>query len=300
MGVNKATLPTRPSLREGCLALLGLCSSRRTRYAPCGRCAQTAARSQMLRRAARAAAKPCAAQLVRRGSRTPDSARCASAWWRACVRARLRYLSPNGWWCAGNGWYSRVGEHIPSVRADPSTSSGQGPLRGSKPLSTLRNLKPMRSEASTGNVCEANDRIALGPLLSRRAAQGFAGARASAHQHLTSGSCLNAASTARVVSSARPAKTEQRRAVGPRPTGDEGRLSFGSFSLAKQRKGTALSGAHPDAASRSEQDHQREAAQIEPSWIPASAGTTKHDTASRSESKPQRKAPPSRIPATRK
>ncbi len=37
--------------RADCSALLGLCSSRRTRYAPCRRCAQTTARSQMWRRA---------------------------------------------------------------------------------------------------------------------------------------------------------------------------------------------------------------------------------------------------------
>jgi len=80
---------------------------------------------------------------------------------------------------------------------------------------------------------------------------------------LTSGGCLNAAAAGRVVSSARPAKTEHRRAVGPRPTGEGGRLSFGSFSLAKQRKGTALSGAHPDAASRSEQDPQRDSGTTE-------------------------------------
>ena len=74
---------------------------------------------------------------------------------------------------------------------------------------------------------------------------------------LTSGGCLNAAAAGRVVSSARPAMTEHRRAVGPRPTGEGGRLSFGSFSLAKQRKGTALSGAHPDAASRSEHGNDK-------------------------------------------
>ncbi len=114
-------------------------------------------------------------------------------------------------------------------------------------------LASLRLGALTGNVCAANDRIALGPLQSRRAAQGFAGARISAPQQLTSGSCLSAAAAGREVSSARPAKTEQRRAVGPRPTGDEGRLSFGSFSLAKQRKGTRLSGRKPDAALRGEQ-----------------------------------------------
>jgi hypothetical protein len=40
-GGKEATLPTRPSRCEGCLALLGLCSSRQTRFAACGRCAQT-------------------------------------------------------------------------------------------------------------------------------------------------------------------------------------------------------------------------------------------------------------------
>jgi len=71
---------------------------------------------------------------------------------------------------------------------------------------------------------------------------------------LTSGGCLNAAAAGRVVSSARPAKTEHHRAVGPRLTGEGGRLFFGDFLLAKQKKVTALSGAHPDAASRSEQE----------------------------------------------
>jgi hypothetical protein len=48
---KETTLPTRPSLREGYLALLGLCGSGRTHYAACGRCVLTAARSQLLRRA---------------------------------------------------------------------------------------------------------------------------------------------------------------------------------------------------------------------------------------------------------
>jgi len=47
-----------------------------------------------------------------------------------------------------------------------------------------------------------------------------------------------------------PSTAEQLALGRPPPSG---RLSFGSFSLAKQRKGTALSGAHPDSASRSEQ-----------------------------------------------
>jgi hypothetical protein len=38
-------------------------------------------------------------------------------------------------------------------------------------------IAPMRSEARQGEL-RSNDRIALGPLVSRRGAQGFAGARA--------------------------------------------------------------------------------------------------------------------------
>jgi hypothetical protein len=99
---KEATLPTRPSRCEGCLALLGLCSSRRTRYAPCGRCAQTAARSQLLRRATRAAAKPCAAQLVRRGSGTPDSARFASRWVACLFWSKASIPQPERGECSSN------------------------------------------------------------------------------------------------------------------------------------------------------------------------------------------------------
>jgi hypothetical protein len=68
---KEATLPPRPSLREGCLALLGLCGSRPTRYVRFAHCAQTGgAKSDDDARCARPA-KPCAAQLVRRGSGTP-------------------------------------------------------------------------------------------------------------------------------------------------------------------------------------------------------------------------------------
>ena len=42
-----------------------------------------------------------------------------------------------------------------------------------------------------------------------------------------------------------PARREQRRAVAPRATGEVGRLSFGDFPSAKQRKVTAPPGAHP-------------------------------------------------------
>ena len=76
---------------------------------------------------------------------------------------------------------------------------------------------------------------------SRRASEaprsaGLVGRARSAHQQLTSGSCLNAAAKGRVVSSARPAKTEQRKAAlasrGPRR---QGRFLW-FLSLSTQRK----------------------------------------------------------------
>jgi hypothetical protein len=69
---------------------------------------------------------------------------------------------------------------------------------------------------------------------------------------------LSAVNEVNVASSARAAMTEQRRAVAPRATGERGRLSFGDFPLAKQRKVTRLSGRNPDAASRSEQPHRKD------------------------------------------
>jgi len=157
---------------------------------------------------------------------------------------------------------------------------------------------PLGSRRIAAKECaEAKRGVDRGGLRSKRpycswgpcepsSSAGLCGARVSAHPHLTSGGCLNAAAAGRAVSSARLAKSEQRRAVGPRPTGERGRLSFGSFSLANQSsqsgglltsrsevrqtpKGTALSGAHPDAASRSE--NRRDKAK---QWIPASAWMT--------------------------
>ena len=71
---RKATLVAgRP--RADCSALLGLCGSGRTHYAACGRCVQTAARSQLLRRASarsrkalRCSARPKGERNTRLGS----------------------------------------------------------------------------------------------------------------------------------------------------------------------------------------------------------------------------------------
>jgi hypothetical protein len=57
-----------------------------------------------------------------------------------------------------------------------------------------------------------------------------------------------------------PGLTEQHRAVPVlRDRRIRGRLSFGDFSLAKQRKGTALSGAYPDAVQRTKTPSNNEA-----------------------------------------
>jgi hypothetical protein len=149
---------------------------------------------------------------------------------------------------------------LPSATCLRRTNPDQGtPVQGTPPFGSLRIVSvTLRAAARPGAEAKRGvDRECLrskrphcswGPSEPSRSAGLCRGAQRL--RPLTSGGCLNAAAAGRVVSSARPAKTEHRRAVGPRPTGEGGRLSFGSFSLAKQRKGTALSGAHPDAASR--------------------------------------------------
>jgi len=91
------------------------------------------------------------------------------------------------------------------------------------------------------------------------------GAR-SAHPHLTSGGCLNAAAAGRVVSSARPAKTEQRKAAlaqrGPSRQG-----SLLCLLSCRYKKGGRPPGRNPGAASRSEQA-QRQSEK----WKPAVTG----------------------------
>jgi len=84
---------------------------------------------------------------------------------------------------------------------------------------------------------------------------GLCGARVSAHPQLTSGGCLNAVSAANVVSSARPAKPEQRKvALAPRGPRRQGRFLC-PLSLSTQRKGVgcrAENPARPHAVNRSD------------------------------------------------
>ena len=104
----------------------------------------------------------------------------------------------------------------------------------------------------------SNDRIALGPRGRRRGAQGFGAARASALRQLTSRRLSERSERSeRSEFGARPqsASTAEQSALGRPPP--SGRLFFGDFLLAKQKKVTALSGAHPDAASRSEQKQRQ-------------------------------------------
>ena len=160
-------------------------------------------------------------------------------------------------------------------------------------------LNPDRADAKRGvdrEVAKQRPYCSWGPSEPSSSA-GLCGSVRSTPRELTSRSCLSAAAAGRVASSARAAKTEQRRAVGPRPTGEGGRLFFGDFLLAKQKKVTALSGAHPDAASRSEQHSRQGGAGLRylslsgwrcaktgsartgggasTSWIPAFAGMTR-------------------------
>ena len=91
--------------RADCSALLGLCSSRRTRYAPCGRCAQTAARSQITR----GAIAPCCKAL-----------RCSTA--QKGPKSNTSF--------AARTFHPRLAAHRLRVRRGPGSSALARPLRG--------------------------------------------------------------------------------------------------------------------------------------------------------------------------
>jgi len=147
-------------------------------------------------------------------------------------------------------------DHGTPVSTYPTTRLASHRLDDASGL--LRVLAPRRSEAWTGKVCEANDRIALGPRGRRRGAQGFGAARNSALRPLTSRRLSERSERSeRSEFGARPQtpSTAEQSALGRPPP--SGRLFFGDFLLAKQKKVTALSGAHPDAASRSEHGNDK-------------------------------------------
>jgi hypothetical protein len=146
---------------------------------------------------------------------------------------------------------------LPSATCHPRSTSDHGtPVQRTPPLGSLRiAIAPDAKRGGIGDVCAANDRIALRAPWGASRSAGVWGRVRSTLRQLTSRGCLSAAAAGREASSARGPKHRAPQSspalAGPPPSG---RLSFGSFSLAKQRKGTALSGAHPDAASRSEHE----------------------------------------------
>jgi hypothetical protein len=162
---------------------------------------------------------------------------------------------------------------LPSATCHPRSTSDHGtPVQSTPPLGSLRIVSmTLRAAARPGadakrgvmGKLRSNDRIALGPRGWRRGAQGFGAARVSALRQLTSRR-LSERSGQRPRSEfgARPQNpsTAEQSATGRPPP--SGRLFFGDFLLAKQKKVTALSGAHPDAASRSEQTPRKSRARL--------------------------------------
>jgi len=128
---------------------------------------------------------------------------------------------------------------LPSATCLRQTDPDHGtPVQSTPPLSSLRIAAMHDAErVGTGDVCEANDRIALGPRGWRRGAQGFGTARASALRQLTSRGCLSAAAAGRVASSARGPK--DRAPQSSRPQADRHRrvaFSLVTFFWRSKRK----------------------------------------------------------------
>ena len=122
----------------------------------------------------------------------------------------------------------------------PGTGLRQSPLLIPTSPALLAGANGLNSQCNAARFASPQAAgVALGALRNRRAAQGKTDKK---------GRCLSPRTRGRV--QPLPVLTEQRRAVGLQPTGEGGRLSFGSVSLAKQRKGTRLSGRRPDAERR--------------------------------------------------
>ena len=135
-------------------------------------------------------------------------------------------------------------------------------------------LAPMRSEAWTGKVAKQRPYCSWAPWESSRSAGVWGRVRSTLRQ-LTSRGCLSAAPAGREASSARGPKHRAPQSsparAGPPPSGPP---FFGDFLSGKRKfaqrgfahfaqrsyantKVTALSGAHPDAASRSEKPSRK-------------------------------------------
>ena len=133
------------------------------------------------------------------------------------------------------------------LKLAPSTGLRQSPLLvpsspallagGHGRIVSARCASPRGHAADAAAVAFA---LALGALLNRRAAQDKTDKKGRLFETRTQGEFEPL-----------PVLGEQRRAAPRSGAGSGGRLSFGFFSLAKQRKGTRLSGRNPDAVQHS-------------------------------------------------
>ncbi len=139
------------------------------------------------------------------------------------------------------------------LKLAPSTGLRQSPLLvpsspallagGHGLFSSARCASPCRHAADAAGVAGGAFALALalGALLNRRAAQDKTDKKGRLFEPCTQGEFEPL-----------PVLAEQRRAAPRSGAGSGGRLSFGSFSLAKQRKGTRPSGRNPDAVQRTQ------------------------------------------------
>jgi hypothetical protein len=201
-------------------ALLGLGVSRRTRYAACGRCAQTAARSQFTKRAARATPSPALLD----GSQGPRETFASFAGLKYSARFASRSVSVSA-----------------SVRAEPVEASGER-----RPFDKLRangvgKTEAMRSEPR---------RIASRGW--RRGAQGLRGARASAlREHSSRLLSERSERSSRSELGAAPQDRAPQSSPAKGRTATVGSPFFGYF-LWRSKESNSAAGPRPGAASRSE------------------------------------------------
>jgi hypothetical protein len=126
------------------------------------------------------------------------------------------------------------------LKLAPSTGLRQSPLLVPSSPALLAGGHGQFMAARFASPPSAGVARDLGALLNRRAAQDKTDKKGRLFEPCTQGEFEPL-----------PVLAEQRRAAPRSGAGSGGRLSFGSFSLAKQRKGTRLSGRNPDAVQRS-------------------------------------------------
>jgi len=144
---------------------------------------------------------------------------------------------------------------LPSATCHPRSTSDHGtPVQRTPPLGSLRiAIAPDAKRGGIGDVCTANDRIALRAPWGASRSAGVWGRVRSTLRSLTSRGCLSAAAAGRVASSARGPK--HRAPQSSRPQADRHRrvpLSLVTFFRGSERKLLPCRGHIPTSASRSE------------------------------------------------